>query len=110
MFQIRKRIQRRYDLQDRQAIWRFLSGHHQVGQDLIDVHNYIVQHFGPEPQVTLRVITDPEIPDWKQLFAFIHTTQSFDSALDTLDAMRLQWFRDHPNRDRNALTLTIECK
>lgn len=110
MFQIREHIQRLYDLQDRPAIWQFLSGQHQVSQDLVDVHTYIVQHFGPEPQVTLRVITDPEYPDWTQLFGFIHTTQSFDSALDTLDAMRLQWFRDRPNRDRHALTLTVECE
>ena len=51
------------------AVRRFLHVYSQLVEVLLEAHVYLQKYFGPDPQVTLKVVSDPEVEGVEELFA-----------------------------------------
>jgi hypothetical protein len=106
-----------YALRDAAAVRHFLrlrSGQvlhacPQLVEVLVEARVYLQRCFGPDPQVALEVVSDPEAESVDELFAYIVTSLPVDEALARLDRLDEDWFLDQldswPDRIRvlNAL-------
>ena len=61
---------------------------------ILEAYPHLVKHSGPNPQVMLEVVRDPEAERSEQLFAYILTSLDTDEALDRLDRLDEEWFLD----------------
>lgn len=68
------RLEEIYSFRDAATVRRFLHACPQLVEVLLEAHVYLQKHFGPDPQVTLRVVSDPEAESTDELFAYIHTS------------------------------------
>ena len=63
-----------YPLRDALVARHFLLSHPQLIGVLLEAHPYLLKYFGPDLQVALKVVRDPEAEDSEQLFAYIFTS------------------------------------
>jgi len=80
------------------AVRRFLYAYPQLVEVLLEAYPYLVKHFGPNPQVMLKVVRDPEAGRSEQLMAYILTSLDADEALIRLDRLDEEWFMDQFDR------------
>ena len=100
-------IESRYVLIDRGAVWQFLFAHPRLAPILLEAYDLVQEHL-PESRVELRVIHEPEAPDWGQLLAVAHTSQTTDQALDLLRRLDEDWFEKQPPWIDDLLILDVE--
>jgi hypothetical protein len=103
------KIESLFALQDEGQIWRFLFAYPQLASVLLEAHSYLLRHFGSGSRAELRVVTDPEVPDWDQLFVSIKTSLSLDDALVRLDGLLDDWFQTQPSTLDELLAFTVDC-
>ena len=97
-----------YSLRDAAAVRRFLHHCPQLVEVLLDAHVYLQKYFGPDPQVTLRVVSDPEAESIDELFAYILTPLQVDEALARLDRLDEEWFLDQLDRVDGQFNFKLE--
>jgi hypothetical protein len=90
------------------AVRRFLRTHPQLVDILLEAYVYLQRHFGPDPQVVLEVVSDPEVEDWDELFAYILTSLPADQTLAQLDRFDQEWFLDQLDRTQGLLNFDVE--
>jgi len=90
------------------AVRHFLYAHPQLVEVLLDAHVYLQKHFGPDPQVILEVVSDPEVEDMDELFAYILTSLPVDEALARLNRLDEEWFLDQLDRVGGRLNFNLE--
>ena len=100
-------IESRYSLADKGAVWQFLFAHPDLAPILLEAHDLLQKRL-PEARVELRVIREPERPDWSQLIAAARTSLSVDQALDLLEKLDEDWFPKQPNWVDDLFILDIE--
>lgn len=103
------RLEELYSIEDPAPVWRFLYTHPHLAKILIDAHSYCEQFFGPDLRPRLQVVTDPEIRDWKQLFAYIYTSLAADEAVTRLSQLRQAWFARYPPNVDHLLMFSLMC-
>lgn len=91
-------------------IQRFLYTHSQLTEILVKAHTYLQKHFGPSPQVTLELVSDPETIGWEQLYAYILTSPPVDKALARLDRFDEEWFIGQLDRVDGLLNFNLEFR
>ena len=97
-----------YSLRDAAAVRRFLHACPQLVEVLLEAHVYLQKYFGPDPQVTLRVVSDPEAESMDELFAYILTPLPVDEALARLDRLDEEWFLDQLDRVDGKFNFNLE--
>lgn len=97
-----------YSLRDAAAVRRFLHTYPQLVEVLLEASVYLQKHFGPDPQVTLEVVSDPEVEGVEQLFAYILTSFPVDDALTRLDKLDEEWFLDQLDRVDGRFNFNLE--
>ncbi len=97
-----------YSFRDALAVRRFLRAHPQLTEVLLEAHAYLEKHFGPDPQVALGVVSDPEAVGWDQLFAYILTPLSVDEAQARLDRLDEEWFLDQLDQVGDLFNFNLE--
>jgi hypothetical protein len=102
------RLEELYVISDQGALWRFLFEHSQLAQVLVEAYAYLQRHFGPNPQVILETVRDPEVPQYAYLFASVQTNLALNEALARLDIFLDEWFRDQPSHIDRFLTFTAD--
>ncbi len=80
----------------------------QLVEVLLEAHVYLQKYFGPDPRVTLEVVSDPEVEGMDELFAYIVTTLSVDEALARLDRLDEEWFLDQIDRVDGRFNFNLE--
>lgn len=75
---------------------------------LNEIANEVPTYFGPEVQLALEVLHDPEDDHEGELFAVIQTSIQPDVALDRLRAFDQDWWLDRSQRIAGSLTVTLE--
>jgi hypothetical protein len=90
------------------AVRRFLHVYPQLVEVLLEAHVYLQKYFGPEPQVTLEVVSDPEVEGVEELFAYILTSLPVDEALARLDRLDEEWFLDQLDRVDGRFNFNLE--
>jgi len=86
----------------------FISANPYLADLLLEAHPHIEKHFGPNPQLALEVIVDPEEEDFEELFAYILTTLEPEVALARLDQFDEAWFLDQLARAAGKLNFNLE--
>ena len=102
------RLEEIYSLRDAAAVRRFLQACPQLIELLLEAHVYLQEYFGPDPQVTLEVVSDPEAESMDELFAYILTSLPVDEALARLDKLDEEWFLDQLDRVDGQLNFNLE--
>ena len=97
-----------YSLRNAAAVKHFLFAHPQLVEVLLDAHVYLQKYFGPDPQVTLEVVSDPEVEGMDELFAYILTPLPVDEALARLDRLDEEWFLDQLDRVAGRFNFNLE--
>ena len=90
------------------AVGRFLHAYPQLIEVLLEAHVYLQKYFGPDPQVTLKVVSDPEVEGVEELFAYILTSLLVDEALARLDRFDEEWFLDQLDRVGGRFNSNLE--
>ena len=87
------KLEEMYSFRNKAAVQRFLQIHPHLIEIILEAYPYLVKHFGPNPQVMLEVVRDPEAEeDSEQLFAYILNSLPADEALKRLDKLDDEWF------------------
>lgn len=97
-----------YSFRDAGAMRSFLKAHLQLIEVLFQAHVHLQKHLGPDPQVELAIITDPEVEDMDELFAYILTSLPVDEALARLDRLDEEWFLDQLDRVDGRFNFNLE--
>lgn len=97
-----------YSLRNAATVRRFLHAYPQLVEVLLEAHGYLQKYFGPEPQVTLKVVSDPEGEGVEELFAYILTPLPVDEALARLDKLDEEWFLDQLDRVDGRFNFNLE--
>jgi len=85
-------IKRIYSFRDEAETARFLRIHPALIDLLLEAPPHVERYFGPNPQVVLEVVADPEASDSEELFANICTSLPVEEALERLDQLDEGWF------------------
>ena len=101
-------LERIYSLRDTATIRRFLHACPQIIEVLLEAHVYLQKYFGPNPQVTLEVVSDPEAEGMEEMFAYILTSLPVDEALARLDRLDEEWFLDQFDRIDGQFNFNLE--
>jgi len=80
----------------------------QLVEVLLEARLYLQKYFGPAPQVTLEVVSDPEVEGVEELFAYILTSLPVDEALARLDRLDEEWFLDQLDRVGGRFNFNLE--
>lgn len=91
------------------AVHRFLQIHPDLMDVLVEARHRVLEHFGPETQVALELVRDPEVENWDELFAYIITPLPVDQALICLEKLDKEWFLDQVDRTGDLFNLNLEC-
>jgi len=101
-------LEKLYIFREPKEVSRFLEDNPFLILLLLEAYGQIERYFGPYPQVFLEVVTDPEAPDDRELFALIHTSLTPDEALDGLDRFDRDWWLDASHTAQGKLCIDVE--
>ncbi|MFQ5857433.1 MAG: hypothetical protein ACE5LU_17645 [Anaerolineae bacterium] len=99
-----------YSVRDAATVWQFLLAHLHLVEVLLEAYPHLEKHFGPDPEVTLEVVNDPEAVTRKQVFAYIVTSFPPAKALTRLDKLDEEWFLDQLDRVDGLLNFNLESR
>ncbi len=102
------RLEEIYSLRDPATVWHFLRTYPQLIEVLLEAPVHLQKYFGPDPQVTLEVVSDPEVEGMDELFAYILTSLPVDEALARLDRLDEEWFLDQLDRIDGQFNFNLE--
>lgn len=91
-----------------QAVRKFIRRHPSLADLLIEAYAPLADFFGPNPQVLLLVVSDPEEAGLDELVGSIRTPLEPDEALERLDAFDEYWFLDQLNRANGKLNFNLD--
>jgi len=97
-----------YSLRNAATVRRFLHAYPRLVKVLLEARLYLQKYFGPAPQVTLEVVSDPEVEGVEELFAYILTSLPVDEALARLDKLDEEWFLDQLDRVGGRFNFNLE--
>ena len=97
-----------YSFDDSVSVGRFLRENPFLLALLMEARKKIQEYFGPDAQVTLEVVTDPEADDFQQLFALIHTGLPPEDEVDLLEDLYDEWWFDALPEARGKLIVSAE--
>jgi hypothetical protein len=96
-----------YTVQDEDAVFAFLTKHPEIRVLLIEARQPLSKLFGPNPQVELRVVSDPEAEGFEELFGYIRTSLPVEEALAQLDAFDEAWLLNALDRANGKLNFNL---
>ncbi len=89
---------------------KFLAAHPFLEPLLVETYDKIGNYFGPQPEVVLEVVADPEADDDRELFTFIRTSLPPQEALEKLDQLDENWWLDAGDQADGKLCIHLEFK
>jgi hypothetical protein len=101
-------LEQKYTFRNRNEVIGFLENHPFLVSILIEAYEKIAKYFNEYPQIVLKVIIDPEVPDDRQLVASIKTRLSPEEALEKLDSFDSEWWLQSIDRARGELCINVE--
>jgi len=101
-------IKRSYGFREKAETARFLQIHPALIDLLLEASPYVERYFGPNPQVVLEVVRDPEVTGSEELFANICTSLPVEEALERLDQFDEKWFLAQLERTAGRFNFNLE--
>jgi len=103
-----QQIENFYLVTNPQTVRQFVRLHPYLAELLIEAFAPLREFFGPDPQVSLSVVSDPEQEGLEELLGSILTPLPPDEALARLDAFDEYWFLDQLDRANGTLNFNLE--
>jgi len=97
-----------YSFRNAAVVQHFLKIHSNLIEVLLEAYPYLEKHFRPNLQIELEVVNDSEVPNRRQLFAYIITSVSVDEGLSRLNSFDNEWFLDQLDRIDDLFNFDIE--
>jgi hypothetical protein len=97
-----------YEFRSMGRVRHFLERHPALIDLLLEAPEYLQRCFGPDPQVVLQVVLDPELDDSEELFAYIRTALPVDDALEQLDRLDKEWLLAQLPRTGGRFNIDVE--
>ena len=88
----------------------FLSQHPHLYPVLLESVEQIHSIFGQDVELQLRLVKDPEIPNYQILFCYIWVSMSVGEALEKLDAFEDAFYLALPNDVIDDLIYDVRCR
>lgn len=101
-------LEQPYRLRRRTEVTEFLTDNSFLLPVLGEAYEQIRNHFGKSTQITLEVVTDPEVAGDQELAIFIRTNLSPDKAFEKLEQLGEEWWLDTPFNVREKLCIDVE--
>ncbi len=98
-----------YAFRNEQLIIEFIRRHASLTWTIFEAYPEIENRFGPNPQICLQIMVDPETPEYEQLFAFIRTELNAEEAFGALSSFEEDWWLMHPSFETGLVCFNIEC-
>lgn len=77
---------------------------------LLEAADKIIEIFGSDIGLELRLETDPELPDYRRLFGYVWTTGEVDETLDRLDRFDEAYYLLLPQRVLEKLNFSVRYR
>ena len=97
-----------YRFRERSAVAAFLEENSVLSDVLLEAHRRIQEHFGPDTDIVLEVIPDPEVGGEQDFVAHIKTSLSSEEAHRRLDLFDREWWLKQPGEVLSLLIIDIE--
>ncbi|MEB3310913.1 MAG: hypothetical protein VKJ02_11830 [Snowella sp.] len=102
-----QQITEKYTLFEPDCILTYLSQHKNLTFALLEAEKQIRKIFLHE-KLILKIVYDPEIPNWEKLFIIISTQLDADTAFDKLKQLDQNWWLDASDLVNNDLEIHID--
>jgi hypothetical protein len=93
-----------------EEVSQFLNTHPFLIPLLVEAHDRIGDYFGPQPQVVLEVVTDPEVDGLVEMFGYIVTPLTPEEAGKRLRQFDREWFLLQVPRAKGLLNFDVEFR
>lgn len=100
-------ITKKYIIHNKEEVSDFLYRHQELFLILLEAEKKIKEYFF-NGQLSLKIITDPEIANWETLMITIHTQLEVDQAFDRLKQLDNDWWLDVFAQVGNKLNIHID--
>ena len=97
----------KYSLANLNEVIQYLQEKKELLPFLLEAERQIRKFFAKE-KLTLKIIYDPEIANWKKLIIAIHTPLEADEAFDKLKLLDHNWWLDASYLVHNNLDIYID--
>ncbi|MEW6232328.1 MAG: hypothetical protein AB1566_08450 [Chloroflexota bacterium] len=108
-FQVRW-VKQLYSFKKPEEVFRYLQAHPFLIPLLVEAHSRIEDYFGPQPQVVLEVVSDPEVHGLVKMFGYIVTTLMPEEAGQRLRLFDREWFLLQVHRAEGLLNFDVEFR
>jgi hypothetical protein len=75
---------------------------------LVEAHGRVRHYFGPQPQVVLEIVSDPEVHGLVKMFGYIVTTLTPEEAGKRLQQFDRGWFLQQVPCTEGLLNFDVE--
>jgi hypothetical protein len=101
------KINKIYCIIDSPEVSDFLDKHQELFSIILEAETQIRKYFLND-RLSLKIVTDPEIANWKNLMITIHTKLNADQALDRLKQLDNDWWLDVFSQVGGKLNIYID--
>ena len=101
-------LERLYTFRKRAEVSRFIERHPFLVPILSEAYSRIEHYFGLYPQVSLEVVSDPEVQGLVELFGYIVTRLTPEEAGERLQGFDRGWFLNQLPRVKGLLNFDVE--
>lgn len=103
-----KGLEKLFSFRNLTAIIHFLDEHPFLIGLLQEAYTAIEQSFGPDPQVKLEVVADPEVAGFVKMFGYIVSGLTPEEAGERLQQFDHDWFLKQLPRMKGLLNFDVE--
>jgi hypothetical protein len=99
-----------YTFRRPEEVSQFLDTHPFLVPLLVEAHGMIGDYFGPQPQVVLEIVSDPEVHGLVKVFGYIVTPLTPEEAGNRLQQFDREWFLLQAHRTKGLLNFDVEFR
>ena len=103
-------LARLYEFRGGDDVANFIRDNPEVVAPLLNAVEVVPRYFGADTPLALEVVRDPEARDYRELFAFIQSTEGVDKALARLRRFEDEWWADALHRANLKLMFGLEYR
>lgn len=105
-YQLLSRLGRIYNLSNSSRLLRFFDENRALIPVVIEAHEELKKRF-PSEEFTLEVVSDSEVDDCDELFAYILTSLPVEDALQRLNDLDEEWFLNQLDRTNGLFNFNL---
>jgi hypothetical protein len=101
------RLSTLYSISEKVRVFNFLHTNNYLYKLLLEAYTLTEEIFGQDVKVELKIVTDLDIDEYQELFAYIYTNLPPEDALEKLDQFDEEWLLDKIETINEKLNFNI---